>query len=109
MRLPNGLGSVTKLSDKPRRKPWIAKKTVGYRENGNQIQKIIGTFATKKEAIEALGYFAAMPYDLTKDKLTVDMIFLKAIERESYAENTVNGYKSVYNYHFESIRNLPYI
>lgn len=38
MRYPNGFGSVYKLSGK-RRKPWVACKTKGWDDNGNQLFK----------------------------------------------------------------------
>lgn len=46
MRLPNGFGSVTKLSGN-RRRPYAAKITTGYEFNPDtlktkQIQKVIG-------------------------------------------------------------------
>ncbi|WKS98289.1 hypothetical protein [Gallibacterium anatis] len=53
MRLPNGYGSVFKLSGK-RRKPFIARKTIGYNENKRQIYHNIGYFATKEDALKAL-------------------------------------------------------
>jgi len=51
MKLPNGFGSVTKLSGK-RRKPYIVRKTVGWHmdeEKGKCVQEfaIIGYAATK--------------------------------------------------------------
>lgn len=56
MRLPNNYGSVYKLSGK-RRKPWVARKTIGYNEKGQQKYKYIGYYETRKEALEALSFF----------------------------------------------------
>lgn len=53
MRLPNNYGSVYKLSGK-RRKPWVARKTVGYNEKGQQKYNYIGYYETRAEALEAL-------------------------------------------------------
>lgn len=54
MKNPNGFGTVTKLSGK-RRKPWVVKVTIGFDENtGKQIQKSLGTFATRPEALRHL-------------------------------------------------------
>lgn len=54
MKNPNGYGSVMKLSGK-RRKPWMVKVTIGFDEkSGKQMQKCIGTFATRPEAIDCL-------------------------------------------------------
>lgn len=57
MKNPNGFGSVTRLSGK-RRKPWVAKVTVGFDQNtGKQIQKSIGTFATRADAMKQLSLY----------------------------------------------------
>ncbi len=57
MKNPNGFGTVTKLSGK-RRKPWIAKVTVGFdSETGKQIQKSIGTFETRADAMKQLSLY----------------------------------------------------
>lgn len=59
---PNGFGTVTKLSGK-RRKPWIVKVTIGYDEKtGKQLQKAIGTFESRPEAIKYLSL-----YNISKD------------------------------------------
>ena len=53
MKLPNGFGSVYKLSGR-RRHPWVARKTVGWNEKGQPKYKYIGYYETKKEALQAL-------------------------------------------------------
>ena len=55
MKLPNGYGSVVKLSGK-RRKPWMVRKTTGYRIDPVKEKKvneyiIIGYAATKTEGV----------------------------------------------------------
>lgn len=67
MRLANGMGSVTKMSGK-RRKPWRVRTTLGWTPEGKQIYKNIGTFATRKEAFEALYNWNAQPLSNT-DKM----------------------------------------
>lgn len=62
MRLPNGYGSVTKLSGR-RRKPWRVRKTAGWTEDGKQLYQNIGYFRTKSEALAALAAFNKDPYD----------------------------------------------
>lgn len=52
-RLPNGFGSVYKLSGN-RRRPWVAVKTFGWDEYGKQIQKPIGYAENKKDALQIL-------------------------------------------------------
>lgn len=53
MKLPNGFGSVTKLSGN-RRRPFIARKLLGYKDNGQQYYKAIGYYETYADAILAL-------------------------------------------------------
>ena len=61
MKNPNGFGTVTKLSGK-RRKPYVARVTVGFDTKGKQLQKAIGYFATRKEGLQALS-----AYNLKRD------------------------------------------
>ena len=60
MKNPNGGGSISKLKGK-RRKPWVVRFTAGYSSEGKQIRKSIGTFATKREAQEALYNYSKNP------------------------------------------------
>lgn len=53
MRLPNGYGSVFKLKGK-RRRPWVARRTVGYNDRGQQIFEYVGYYETRAAALEAL-------------------------------------------------------
>ena len=70
MKLPNGYGSVTKLSGN-RRKPYLARVTLGWitdEQTGKTVQNRVplGTFKTKKEALQALAEYGANPYDIQK-------------------------------------------
>lgn len=53
MRLPNGFGSITKLSGN-RRRPYIARKLSGYRDDGRPIHSAVGYYETYWQAYEAL-------------------------------------------------------
>lgn len=75
MKLPNGYGSVHKLSDKKRRKPWRARVTDKYEYdevNDRQIRKYktLGYYETKQLALQALADYNSNPYDLDADKIT---------------------------------------
>lgn len=79
MKLPNGYGSVTKLSGN-RRKPYIARVTLGWvhdKETDRMVQNRvpIGTYKTKKEALQALAEYAANPYDIQNDNLTLAELY----------------------------------
>ena len=74
MKLPNGFGSIYKLSGK-RRRPWVAAKTFGWQfdEEGQRIKQkrqVIGYFATRQEAMTALVQYNENPYDLDSNKIT---------------------------------------
>ena len=68
MRLGNGTGSVFKKSGN-RRKPWVARKTVGFKLNGQPIYRYIGYYRTKAEAMTALMDYNRTPYSLEGETL----------------------------------------
>lgn len=81
MKLPNGYGSVTKLSGN-RRKPYLARVTLGWitdEHTGKTVQNRvpIGTFKTKKEALQALAEYGANPYDIQNNNLTLNDLYQK--------------------------------
>ena len=53
MRRKNAEGSVYKLSGN-RRRPWVARRTIGWTKNKLPIYKFIDYFETKEEAEECL-------------------------------------------------------
>ena len=68
MRLPNGFGSVYKLSGN-RRKPWVARKTTGWtfdeeKQKSYPIYAFVGYYESRKEALTALAEYNKDPYDL---------------------------------------------
>lgn len=68
MRNPNGFGCPVKLSGN-RRNPYGARKTIGFKENGQPIYKFIGYYPTRKEAMIALGEYNSNPENfVTVDK-----------------------------------------
>lgn len=100
MRLPNGFGSVYKLSGN-RRKPWAARKTVGWtfdEENQKAYPKyeFIGYYKSKKEALTALTDYNKDPYELN------DITFAELYERwsvvhfEKVSKSNINGVKAAY-------------
>lgn len=104
MKLPNGYGSVTKLSGN-RRKPYIARVTLGWtvdQESGKAIQNRvpIGTFKTKKEALQALAEYAANPYDIQNENLTLQELYARwtqsyfsTLESESSERTITSAWK----------------
>lgn len=99
MKLPNGYGSIAKLSGN-RRKSFIVRITKGYDDDGKQQREILGYYETKKKALEALSNYNDNPYDIESSKLTFSELYEKW-SAEKYAEiskSAVRTYKAAYSY-----------
>ena len=74
MKLPNGYGSVYKLSGN-RRNPWVACVTIGYnKETRNQERRVIGYFPNKPKALNALADYNQNPFDVDSARRTFSEI-----------------------------------
>lgn len=117
MRLPNGLGSIAKLSGK-RRKPFVAKVNphpiVNEEKKRVQYQyDILGYYATREEAMNALFAYNQNPYDLCTASITFAELYekfkiekTKDISAKSFTAYT-SAYgkcESLYNMIFSDIR-----
>ena len=89
-RLGNGTGSVYKLSGN-RQRPWAARKTVGWNENGYPKYKFIGYYRTRTEAMSALMAYNKDPYSLDGERL-IDMYngFITGYEQNHSAKSLYN-------------------
>lgn len=117
MKLPNGYGSVTKLSGK-RRKPWLARVTLGWITDeaaGKTVQNRIplGTFATKKEALQALAEYGANPYDIKNDTLTLADLYQKwtaayfpTLESDSSSRTIISAWRYCHAIHGMRVKDL---
>lgn len=111
MRLPNGYGCVTKLSGK-RRKPFVARITTGYNDNGNQIYSVIGYYENRKDALTALAQYNAKPYNIDLSKITFKELYelWSATELPKLGESLQYAHRAAYKYckHLDGIlyRNL---
>lgn len=81
MKLPNGYGSVYKLSGK-RRNPYIVRKTTGWTideatNTAKQQYITIGYYPTRAKALEALANYNANPYDISTDSITFEEVYAK--------------------------------
>ncbi len=95
MRRANGSGSVYKLPGK-RHKPWAAKVTTGWTDEGRQICKYIGTYETKKEAKEALDVYLLTPKQKASS-LTFEQAWEGFSQSFTGAKGTLAAYRSAYN------------
>lgn len=81
MRNPNGFGSVVRLSGN-RRKPYMARVTTGYRDNGQPIYKALDYFTRREDALICLANFNDQQFDLDYRNLTFAELFGKLKELE---------------------------
>lgn len=101
MRLPNGYGSVYKLSGN-RRNPWVAAKTDGYDITEEKLKRryhIIGYYPTRAKALQALADFNDNPYDIELSKVTFAEIYQKWYADEFNDKSnpsTIRNYESAY-------------
>lgn len=102
MRLPNGYGSVVKLSGK-RRNPYVVRKTAGWRynkEKDKQVQEyiIIGYASTKAEGLQMLAEYNKNPFDVSSAKTTFQEVFEKWSKSKfpTISDSNVKGYNASY-------------
>jgi integrase len=97
MKLPNSYGSVYKLSGK-RRKPFVARKTIGWKDNGQPIYQYIGYYEKRADALEALANYNKDPYDIVNGKMTFAELYEKwsAVHFENISKSNINGTKAAY-------------
>ena len=109
MRLPNGYGTVVKLSGN-RRNPYAARKTKGFNEKGHPNFINIGYYATKAEDLIALAEYNRNPYDIDARKITMEELYEKWSARSfaKMSKSSVGSMKSAYK-HCELLHKVKYI
>lgn len=107
MRNPNGYGSVYKLSGK-RRRPFVANITVEYDEmTGKQKRQILGYYATRKEALQALADYNTNGL-IIKSDMTLEQIY-KDWSSKKYpqlSKQSVQGYQAAWQ-KFNNLAAVP--
>lgn len=103
MRLPNGCGSISKLSGN-RRNKYVIRKTTGVTVdhlNGKvkYNQTIIGYAQTKKEAFELLTEYNQNPYDVSASKTTFEELYKKvyAFKEPLVSQSSLDAYEYAFN------------
>ncbi|MFV0518401.1 MAG: tyrosine-type recombinase/integrase [Aminipila sp.] len=109
MKLPNGFGTVYKLSGK-RRKPWIVRKTISWdlnEETGKLKQNYatLGYYETRAKALEALSLYNSSPYDIDTAKITFAEIY-KQMTSAKYFQNLSDSSKKSYNITYKASEEL---
>lgn len=112
MKMPNGYGSITKLSGN-RRKPYMVRLTNGRsfdKETGKvKINRIVlGYYSTRKEAMRALAKYNTNPYDLNQKNITFEEIYKMWSEKKfaKISEGSAVSYRASYK-HAASIKDMP--
>lgn len=100
MKNPNGYGTVNKLSGK-RRRPFMARVTTGWTDDGKAIREVVGYYATRAEAMNALALYNNDPYDLKAKRLTFSEVY--ELWMEEYAptlknDSGIRTMRSAYNH-----------
>ncbi len=109
MKLPNGFGSIEKLSG-TRRKPFRVRKTIGWDDNGKQIKKTLGYYETRTIALQELALYNENPYDIDVRTITVEKLHEKW-QDEKYpkiAVKTRQVYNMCWNY-CQDIKDEPFV
>lgn len=100
MKLGNGMGGISKAPGN-RRRPYCARITTGWvfdeeKQKKKQVQKVIGYYRTKKEALEALVMFNRDPYDL--DALAVTFGECYEAIPNAFPESMARQYRNAYKH-----------
>lgn len=117
MKLPNGYGSVKKMSGK-RRKPYIVRITSGWEYDpvkDKQVQKYatIGYATTKAEGLQMLAEYHQNPFDVKASKTSFQEVyeFWSKSKFPTISTSNVHGYEAsykvcgtLYNKPFKEIR-----
>lgn len=105
IKLPNGYGSVSIMSNPTRRrKPYVVRipTTTTFDEKNNRFirkNNIIGYASTKEEGYQMLAKYHEQPFDLELGNLTFREVYeLWSEEKFSHmSQSSINGYRAAYN------------
>src|SRR5690625_3485308 len=103
MKNPNGYGSVYKLSGN-RRRPWIARVTTGWSDEGKQQYYTIGYFETRREGMEALAEYHKNPIAERGDVTLAEIYTEWSGSRfPKLAHKTVRSYETAWDNHLNKL------
>lgn len=95
LKLPNGYGSIVKLSG-ARRRPFMVRITTELTPDGKQIRKVLGYFAKEKDALIFLADYNKNPYDPENAGITFAKLYDKWSDEKYKGEKTPNNYAAAY-------------
>ena len=104
MKMPNGYGSITKLSGK-RRKPFMVRITDEIvvdkkTKKAKQIRHVLGYYETRKDALQALSEYNTNPFDLKNKDITFSEVYELWSKKhfKKISDNTIESYTSAYKH-----------
>ena len=99
IRLPNGYGSINKMSGK-RRKPYRVRVTIGWDSQGKQLYKELGSCETYAKALELLNLYHNNPNLIDNEKITFKEVFEKwsANKYPMLSKSSISSYNTHYNH-----------
>lgn len=106
MKRANGTGSITKVKDKKRRKPWRVRVTIKWildAEGGTSKQetKTLGYFATRQDAEKALIAYSECPYDFKNQNMTFADVYKEWFDKyfkKCTSESSLRTITAAYRY-----------
>lgn len=106
MKLPNGYGSVYKLKGN-RRRPWIARVTIGWSPKGKQLYHTVGYFKSSPEALAALAEYHKNPIGKRRD-ITLDALYEEwtSIKYDKITPKTAASYKVAWDNHLSELKDM---
>lgn len=110
-KLPNKFGSITKLKAPNLRRPYMARVYAGKKVNfetkkAYPVQKILGYYATKSEAMKALAEYNANPYNLDRHSVTIKEIWQQVKPKVDVSEDRMKKYESNFRLYISPIENM---
>lgn len=99
MRLPNGYGTIYKLSGN-RRRPWVVKKSIEGK------QKALGYFVTQEEA---LSFLVGVNRMTPEREVTFSAVYSAWSQRHftDISQSSISAYKISYK-HLSSLHSMPF-
>lgn len=110
MRLPNGYGSVTKLSG-ARRRPYMVRVTsdcIYNKDLDEYIQKrtVLGYFAKRSEALEALASYNKNPYSILEANMSVEALWNSIKDDVKASDDRKKVYDHVFDKYMAKIHKM---
>lgn len=105
MKLPNKYGSVTKLSGN-RRRPYVVRIYAGIKTNYETMkaypkQEVLGYYATRKEAMQALAEYNANPFNIDRNTVTIGELWDQIKDTVDVSDERRKTYKRTYHKYIE--------